>query len=75
MDALQNAYDRYIEYTNDFITIPRYAEHHNISVEVAEALISLGASTFRMLDEAHSRDQSDPFNEDGSLNFDVEVNT
>jgi hypothetical protein len=34
--------DFYLNYLNDFLTIERFAEYHDMSVNAAEVLLSIG---------------------------------
>ena len=35
----------YLSWLNDFITVEKFAEHYNISVEMALAIIDVGTKT------------------------------
>jgi hypothetical protein len=42
MDIRQMALDFYLLYVNDYLTISKIAEHHNISTDLALCLVNEG---------------------------------
>jgi hypothetical protein len=42
MDVRQIALDFYLLYVNDYLTISKIAEHHNISIDLALCLVNEG---------------------------------
>jgi len=45
--------EMYLEYVNDFLTVERFAEYHEISVLDAQALIYLGKRYHKQYVEMH----------------------
>lgn len=41
-DLLESCEAFYIEYTNEFLTVERFAEYYELNVKVAQAIIDIG---------------------------------
>ena len=42
----QYAMDCYLNWFNNYLTIAKFAEHHNMSIELAERLITRGSELY-----------------------------
>jgi hypothetical protein len=50
MNARQFAIDFYLDYFNNYLTVEKIAEHHLISVELAQTLINHGKAAHLGID-------------------------
>lgn len=53
-EILEQAIKIYLYWRNNYLTVDKYAEHYNMNVETATAMIELGRQSFKLKDESYN---------------------